>query len=421
MGSGSSPVKLSKLKSNLYNNSLPKLHLPRTLKKLSENALCLWLLLVLPSGAAAESSYEDQVLSTLENIQSAEIDVSVKLLNQLIQQYPNSKLSHLMLADLLSVRAGAGNQAQNFKIDNLQLSGLQDELRYRWQNKMLQSPAHAGYLPVNLIQTSDSQAYIFIVDASASRLYVYENQLGNLTLVDDFYITVGKAGMGKNYEGDLRTPMGVYHVTSYIEGETLPDRYGPGAFPINYPNDIDKRHKRTGYGIWIHGTESENYNRIPLASDGCVSLSNDALVKVSRYIKTDGTTPIIISDSFSWNDQKQIELKRSKFNNLLNQWKVDWENRDHDRYISHYSDTDFRSGQYNYKSWSNHKKSVNNSKTHIKVSIENLSIFSYPGEENLVMMRFDQNYQSNNYSSQSQKTLYWQLDGSKKWKIIFEG
>jgi murein L,D-transpeptidase YafK len=397
------------------------LNLSRITINFSTRILCLGLLLSLPSIILAETSYEDRILSSLQNIQGADIDSSLESLNQIIEQYPNSKVSHLVLADILSMRAGSSSLIKDYDSDNRQLNGLRDELRYRWQHKMLDSPAHSGLLPSNLVQTSDNQEHIIVVDASTARLFIYQNQLGNLTLVDDFYMTVGKSGMGKNHEGDLRTPIGVYHVTSYLPGETLPDRYGPGAFPINYPNDFDKRHKRTGYGIWIHGTESDNYNRVPLASDGCVSLSNDAFLEISRYIKTDGTTPVIISENFTWSDPQQVEKQQSSFNAMLNQWKKDWENRDHENYIAHYSDTDFKSGKFDYNSWSKHKQATNKSKSYIQVRIENLSIFSYPGEENLVMMRFDQNYRSNNYNSQSRKTLFWKLDKNSNWKIIFEG
>jgi len=379
------------------------------------------LLLSLSSSVLAEASYEDRVLSSLENIQGADIDTSLESLNQIIEQYPNSKVSHLVLADILSVRAGSNSRIKDYHSDNVQLNGLREELRYRWQRKMRESAVYSGFLPSNLIQISDDQKHVLVADASTARLYVYQNQLGDLNLVDDFYMTVGKSGMGKNYEGDLRTPVGVYHVTSYLPGETLPDRNGPGAFPINYPNKFDKRHKRTGYGIWIHGTESDNYNRVPLASDGCVSLSNDAFLEVARYIKTDGTTPVIISENFSWSDPKQVKAQQFIFKEMLYKWKSDWESRDYEAYISHYSDTDFRNEEFNYQSWSKHKQSVNKSKSDIHIEIENLSIFSYPGEENLVIMRFDQDYRSNNYNSRSKKTLFWKLDDDRIWKIIFEG
>ena len=397
------------------------MNLSRITINLSTQALLLWWLLSLPFSVLAEATYEDRVLSSLESIQTANIDSTLKSLNQIIERYPNSKVSHLVLADILSIRAGSSSRIRDYHSGNTQLDGLRDELRYRWQHNMLESPAYSGFLPSDLIQISYDQEHVLVVDASAARLYVYQNQLGALTLVDDFYVTVGKSGMGKVYEGDLRTPVGVYHVTSYIPGETLPDRYGPGAFPINYPNIIDKRHKRTGYGIWIHGTESDNYNRVPLASDGCVSLSNDEFLEIAKYIKTDGTTPVIISENFSWSDPKQIRAQQLSFKKLINQWKMDWENRDHKNYISHYSDTDFKNTEFDYKSWSAHKQSVNKSKNYIQIGIENLSIFSYPGEENLVIMRFDQDYRSDNYNSRSQKTLFWKLNDKKSWKIIFEG
>src|SRR3546814_8483534 len=48
----------------------------------------------------------------------------------------------------------------------------------------------------------------------------------------------------------------------------LPDFYGDGAYPLNYPNEWDKHEGRKGYGIWLHGTPSTTYSRPPRASDG---------------------------------------------------------------------------------------------------------------------------------------------------------
>ena len=76
--------------------------------------------------------------------------------------------------------------------------------------------------------------------------------------------------------------------------EKLPDFYGPGAFPISYPNEWDKLHRRNGYGIWLHGTPSETYSRPPRATDGCVVLTNDDLRRLARYVDV-GRTPVVIS------------------------------------------------------------------------------------------------------------------------------
>jgi hypothetical protein len=58
------------------------------------------------------------------------------------------------------------------------------------------------------------------MDASRSRLYLFENTDKGLVLVADYYASVGKLGTEKVVEGDQRTPLGVYYITS---------RLGPAA------------------------------------------------------------------------------------------------------------------------------------------------------------------------------------------------
>ena len=103
---------------------------------------------------------------------------------------------------------------------------------------------------------------------------------GALKLQTDYYVSQGKLGVKKFREGDQKTPIGVYYVNGRIPGPKLPDFYGTGALPINYPNEWDRRNGRGGSGIWLHGTPSDNFSRPPLSSDGCVVLANpDLLVR----------------------------------------------------------------------------------------------------------------------------------------------
>ena len=101
----------------------------------------------------------------------------------------------------------------------------------------------------------------------------------------DFYISLGKNGVEKQRQGDQKTPLGVYRVIS--ARERLPDFYGPGAFPLDYPNDWDRLQHRNGHGIWLHGTPSDTYSRAPWATDGCVVLTNEDFAKLSRYVDGD--------------------------------------------------------------------------------------------------------------------------------------
>ena len=51
----------------------------------------------------------------------------------------------------------------------------------------------------------------------------------------------------------------MYHFTSVLSKSELPDFYGAGALPINYPNEWDRLNGRTGHGIWLHGTPADTY------------------------------------------------------------------------------------------------------------------------------------------------------------------
>ncbi|MGB5706268.1 MAG: L,D-transpeptidase family protein [Arenicellales bacterium] len=366
--------------------------------------------------AVAESRYEREVITSVDNLKNADFSYSLKSLEDLVDRYPNSKLGYLVMGDLLAARAGSMDLVERYADDQLQLAGLRDELYYRWQTQTGNSPAARGLVPANLIASAPTEHYVLAADASQSRLYVFENTGTSYRLIKDYFMTIGKEGMGKNKEGDLRTPEGVYFVTSYLQGEGLPERYGPGAFPINYPNEFDKKLNRTGYGIWIHGTEPENYNRVPLASDGCLSLSNDEFLDIQQFISVDGSTPVIISSGFNWIKPDQKDVLSQPAYTVLEQWQKDWESMDTEKFLSHYSPGQLE----NYEAFAARKYRVNKLKRYIEIDLNNVSIYSYPGIENMMVVSFDQEYRSNNHHSVTQKRQYW-LRKAGKWQIIYEG
>lgn len=370
----------------------------------------------LSQAAFAESGYELEVISSIDSIKKVEFSHSLQSLENLVDRYPNSKLGYLVMGDLLAARAGSMDLVERYADDPLQLAGLRDELYFRWQTQTQQSPATRGLLPANLITSAPTERYVLAADASHSRLYVFENTGTSYRLVKDYFMTIGKEGMGKNKEGDLRTPEGVYFVTSYLDGEGLPERYGPGAFPINYPNEFDKKLRRTGYGIWIHGTEPENYNRVPLASDGCLSLSNDEFLDIQQFISIDGSTPVIISSEFDWVEPERKSIVSESAFSILDQWQSDWESLDTDKYLAHYSPSQLA----NFDQFAAHKHRVNKSKKYIEVDLNNISIYGYPGNQDMMVVSFDQEYRSNNHRSVTQKRQYWKKQNGI-WQIIHEG
>ena len=257
-----------------------------------------------------------------------------------------------------------------------------------------------------------------MVDSRRSRLYVFANANGRPKLIADYYVTLGKNGIDKAREGDQKTPIGVYHVTANLPRKKLTDFYGAGAFPINYPNEWDRRQGRGGFGIWLHGVPSDVYSRPPRASDGCLVLSNPDLESVGRHLQV-GLTPVIIADEVEWADAAAIENERAALAGALEQWRADWQSRDTERYLAHYSSRFATRGQ-DYAAWSEYKRKVNAAKSWIKVGVARVAMFRYPRERDFVIVTFDQDYRSSGLSNVMRKRQYWVKEGAQ-WKIIYEG
>jgi len=265
------------------------------------------------------------------------------------------------------------------------------------------------------------QRYAVVVGTERSRLYLYENDQtngGRPRFVADYYITQGKLGADKFVEGDKKTPLGVYHVTADLSRQKLPDLYGNGAFPINYPNEWDRRQGRGGSGIWLHGTPSDTFARPPLASDGCVVLTNQDLEAIRSNLQV-GLTPVIISNKVEWLSLDDWARERDDLNRSIEAWRADWESRDTQRYLGHYS-RQFKAGGQDYQQFSAQKEQVNAGKSWIKLELKNLTVFRNPGKEEVVVVTFDQDYRSNNLNNRMKKRQYWVREGGQ-WKIIYEG
>jgi len=364
------------------------------------------------------SLYEQSILDTIKKIQNQDHEQALSSTRNLIEQYPQSRLGHMLYADLLLARAeplkhiGLGIETDRA------IQDFRYEIQQRWQHDA--SPAHQGLYPENILFLADSQPYVILIDQQSSRIYVFRNQQGNLELEADYFITIGLKGYGKQKRGDQKTPVGIYHVTKYIDGKELPDLYGKGAFPINYPNAWDRRKHRTGGGIWIHGTPSYTYNRSPWASNGCIAVSNPDFLHIDNYISPELNTPVVVAEQVNWLDQDQWSAKRQQALKLLSSWVRDWESLDHQRYASHYSRTELDAYGRNFKQWEGYKRWVNRNKTEVKVDYSNLNIFVYPGEDNLMLMQFEQSYRSNNFDVDTAKEVYWrQVD--ERWQIVYEG
>ncbi|MBN9422361.1 MAG: hypothetical protein BGO63_14455 [Candidatus Accumulibacter sp. 66-26] len=365
----------------------------------------------------SDSGPEPQFARILGEIEQNRLDNALLQTEALLRQYPNFRLGHLIKGDLLLARTkpiatfGNAANAPQEKLADLRAEAIARLQGYR------EKPG-ANYVPRYLLQMQPDQQHAIVVDTQKSRLYLYRNDNGRPRFVADYYITHGKLGAEKMREGDKKTPVGVYHVTSSLPTKKLGDFYGSGAFPINYPNEWDKRQGRNGHGIWLHGTPSDTFSRPPKASDGCVVLANTDLDAVAKNLQV-GLTPVIISNSIEWLSLDDWQSERSALNKQIDEWRTDWESRDVNRFLRHYSKK-FQANGQTFEQFAQQKQQVNASKEWIKIKLGNTSMFRNPGKDEVVVVTFDQGYSSNNLNNQMKKRQYWiREDGS--WKIIYEG
>ncbi len=369
-----------------------------------------------PRNSAGLNGVDAQIRLVFEKIQTRQLDAALDEVDRLIARHPNFRLAHLVRGDLLLARAKPieffGNTGHTARE---RLDELRAEAYVRLRSYGDHPPAHL--VPRYLLQFAPTQKHAIVVDASRSRVYVYENASGTPHLVEDYYTTLGKRGIEKTVEGDKKTPIGVYHVTSRIPGGKLPDLYGWGAFPINYPNEWDRVLGKTGYGIWLHGVPSDNYARAPWASDGCVALANPDIAGLAKRVQV-GVTPVIIAERVEWVSPEALRKEREEFFRQVEAWRTDWESLDPDRYLAHYA-REFRSNGMDLAAWQEHKRRVNGGKAWIKVSLNNVSIFRNPGQQSMIAVTYQQDYRSNNLAQQTRKRQYWVVEDGR-WKIAYE-
>ncbi|HUU72816.1 MAG TPA: L,D-transpeptidase family protein [Burkholderiales bacterium] len=379
----------------------------------------VWAINFLPSRETIQRQFsvpEEMLVKALIEVSENRIGSALEQIESLLSVSPNFRLAQLVKGDLLLARSqpidtlGAGASSKNMATD------LRAEARARLTRYAIQPQADLA--PKYVVELPASQKYALVLDSSKSTLFVFENRADGLRYVADYYMSVGKNGTDKLREGDKRTPLGVYHITSKLTPEKLTDFYGVGAFPINYPNEWDRLRGRDGYGIWVHGTPFDTYSRPPRASDGCVVLANEDMAELDQYVNP-GSTPVIIADSIEWSRPEDIHKTRQELTSQLEQWRRDWESRETEAYLTHYSER-FSANGTSLKQWSTRKQRVNAAKTWIKVGISDLSIVLYPGDTSLAVVSFQQKYASNNLDNIMLKRQYW-INEDNRWKILYEG
>lgn len=367
------------------------------------------------SGAISPLAGPEPILvQVFGDIEVSRIDRALERTEALVQSFPNFRLGHLVKGDLLLARARPLSTIGN--VDHApaeRLADLRAEAIARFKAFREKPPTNA--LPRALLQLNADQKHALVVDTQRSRLYVFENDRGRPRYVADYYVTQGKAGAEKVQQGDRKTPVGVYFVTDSLPRQKLSDFYGSGAFPINYPNEWDRRLGRNGSGIWLHGTPSDTFSRPPRASDGCVVLANPDLVEIGRLLQV-GLTPVIIGNGIDWVSISDWEAERQQLARQVESWQHDRQAGLPERLLAHYS-TRFSGERMNFAQLSRSTRELMG-RNAPQSQTRNLAIYRHPGKEQLAVVTFEQ--EAANRGGVLKKRQYWIVEDGR-WKIIHEG
>ena len=360
---------------------------------------------------------ENLLIKSLYEISSGDLSDALITIDEIIKQKPNFKLAHLIRGDIYQAYAhGISDFGSSSNFSKDKIDDLKDEAKKRIEshlhsaNDIIKSPR------VTLPQSIDNLIY---VDTNKSRLYLFEIKNHTLIKIFDEYASIGKNGSGKHFEGDKKTPLGVYSLGKKIT-QPLSDFYGDGAFPIDYPNVYDKLLNKTGHGIWIHGTPKDTYSRAPKSSDGCIVISNENL-KILESILKDKSTKVIVS-KLSYDQYFATDNKIGNHNTFMSyfeSWINNWTLQNYSAYIAFY-DTNAIYNSKSFDIWSSKKKTVFENTNDVQITIDNLTIIDYPEEEDYVKyVEFTQTYNSDLLKQTSQKKQIWRKFNNE-WKIISE-
>lgn len=339
---------------------------------------------------------------------------------RLVQDHPNFQLAQLVYGDLLTARSSTLHnlgELPNSMLKNAApaLAELRHESQMRL--KALRERPPVGDIPSQFLALSPRNKHAIAVDASRSRLYLFENTNQGLKLVADYYISVGKSGIEKTTEGDLRTPLGVYFITSNIDRKSLKDFYGSGALPINYPNVLDSKRGKTGSGIWLHGTPPHQFSRAPQASDGCVVLANPDLERIIRTVEV-RTTPVVISPKLSWVTPNSVQAESKPFEDALTAWRKAKSSGNVEHLLSFYT-PDFNSNNgKTLNEWVPGLRSELNKTRGRPIELKDLSYLRWTDASDTMVVTFGEVAEGSRNGTT--KRQYWTRQGHQ-WKIFYEG
>lgn len=278
--------------------------------------------------------------------------------------------------------------------------------------------AQATDLPGYVLQLPESVNTVLIAETDTATLYRYQHRDSALVGGSEQRMSIGKSGVGKQRSGDQRTPLGIYFVLEELDTSNLHEKYGPVAFPLDYPNAWDKLNDKTGYGIWIHGVTPNSGPRPVRDTDGCIALSNDILLTLEEYMRP-LQTPVIVTRNIQRVSVAEINLARDELLSALQLWISSYRDGDWHRFLLLYGE-DFEYRGMNRDEWSAYRVQTIGARPIDEFAVDEIMLLADPEQPNLYLSRFRQTIRESGRVVTTTKRLWWRKFANGDLRIVAE-
>ena len=278
-----------------------------------------------------------------------------------------------------------------------------------WNTQLETHDTTFGYL--------ESYHSVLSCDKNNSTLSFYKRDVNNTFVqMKNYDAFTGKAQGDKKFEGDLKTPLGIYNINQRLDkNNKLDPFYGPLAFVTTYPNLYDKARGKNGSGIWVHGLPI-NQRRDDFTR-GCIAIDNPSIECLDNNIDISKTI-LIINPSSTKNLISKDTLSTILSN--LYTWRYAWKHNDIIQYLTFYSDDFKKTDGMTFDRFKVNKEFVFQKKEKKIIIFKNINIFKYPDTDNIYQISFDEYYKTKYFKFVGNKTLMIKLNTENKMQIFLE-
>jgi murein L,D-transpeptidase YafK len=258
---------------------------------------------------------------------------------------------------------------------------------------------------------NNAPTLLIAVDKQEQRLFAYERH-SPMRLIAEFPCTTGQAQGDKFTNGDHKTPEGIYFVVQHITAGLNYTLYGKEAYPLNYPNPVDRLQNKTGYGIWLHG---KGVPLTPQDTKGCVGMNNQDIAALGQKIRLG--QPVAIAEHIEYQDEPST-TRAADFAALQNQvhaWARAWDNRSPEMFDFYDADAYSVTQKQPFKAFRAQKERVFKAISRIDNKINDLQILEGPG---YWVTWFNHKYDAPNLKTSGTRRLYWQKNAEGNLRIV---